>query len=833
MFKMRKFLSLFMMCVLASAAWAYDVVFDATVDLGTYPGTAGPFSIEKDCVTIDVANGVANGIHYRFYKGKDVIISSECGPITRVVFECIAEGDSQYGPGCFTVNVGNYSYEGKIGDWTGESDVIVFTASLNQVRVTKIIVTVGEYGLSAPVIKPAAGVYYTPIEVSITCYTSGAQIYYTTNGSEPTTSSTLYTAPFTLDANTTVKAISALDDEVSCVVTAEYLFETPTPVQNIWESNLLDDGTLVRFANPVQVLAQHNNHLFVKDDTGYALFYGNCGQSYASGDIIPAGFGGTMATYNCEREMCYLFGFQPASGNSLVQPELITAAQVGNETFGHLVELRGVVFNYDGNKYWIEDADGNQAAVYFNTMGATPPSNLDAVYNLIAIVGSYGNPNSGCFYQLLPIKNSYIGPPETVCDMMNSVENGTIIVSEFETQVILQSGSYLYFKQGNTCYGLIYGNVGQTYQKGDIIPPGWSAKKTTYSGEPELAAPFEGFQPPISNEPVIPEEVSPLQVDHEHWAHYVVMRNVTVTKANGGIGYIIITDSQGNSCTGYLRFLDDIQEGHYNAIWGIVGSYRTEYELLVTDFSPKPPIVPVEVDCISELLTYDSGVVGQFTSPLAVIYQNGNMLYVRDKCEDYGLICGELEGTFSPGDSIIGKASWQTYQGAVQLAPIDDWTMVRHGRIVNPEVMSIEDVSQAMVHWYVEFRGVDLNDFESGYQPNISDETGEMLLYNKFNVPIIQYMPGRPYDPNEDGEVNIADLNYIIDLILNPIEDLLYGKYDITGFIAVHQNQLEIYPVKIVYHGNKCLSCVWGDVNQDGETNIADVNYVINIILSE
>ena len=158
-------------------------------------------------------------------------------------------------------------------------------------------------------------------------------------------------------------------------------------------------------------------------------------------------------------------------------------------------------------------------------------------------------------------------------------------------QVILQSSTYLYFKQQNDCYGLIYGNVGQTYAPGDIIPRGWTAKKTTYNSEPELTSPFTGFQPASRNEPVIPEEGSPLDVNHEHWAHYLVMHDVTVTKTSGN--YILITDNQGNSCKGFLRFLQDIPEGHYDTIWGIVGSYRTEYELLVTDYSPKPPIVPV------------------------------------------------------------------------------------------------------------------------------------------------------------------------------------------------------------------------------------------------
>lgn len=46
---------------------------------------------------------------------------------------------------------------------------------------------------------------------------TGANIYYTTNGSTPTASSTLYSAPVTVNEQTTVKAIAILDGESSTI----------------------------------------------------------------------------------------------------------------------------------------------------------------------------------------------------------------------------------------------------------------------------------------------------------------------------------------------------------------------------------------------------------------------------------------------------------------------------------------------------------------------------------------------------------------------------------------------------------------------------------------
>jgi hypothetical protein len=68
--------------------------------------------------------------------------------------------------------------------------------------------TVADRGDAVPTvaISPNGGSFTGSVSVSLSTATSGATIRYTTNGSDPTASSTLYSAPFTLTSSATVKA---------------------------------------------------------------------------------------------------------------------------------------------------------------------------------------------------------------------------------------------------------------------------------------------------------------------------------------------------------------------------------------------------------------------------------------------------------------------------------------------------------------------------------------------------------------------------------------------------------------------------------------------------
>jgi hypothetical protein len=83
----------------------------------------------------------------------------------------------------------------------------------------------------APTISPSGGAYNNPPTITLSDTASGATIYYTRNGTTPTTSSNVYTASFVLSQNTTINAVAlAPGDTLSSVSTASYTLVDATPV---------------------------------------------------------------------------------------------------------------------------------------------------------------------------------------------------------------------------------------------------------------------------------------------------------------------------------------------------------------------------------------------------------------------------------------------------------------------------------------------------------------------------------------------------------------------------------------------------------------------------
>lgn len=120
-----------------------------TPENSSWTSTAGAQTGTVEGVTVAVTNGVtgsttAEGATMRIYKDATLTISSASN-ISKIVFNCVANNTTKYGPGCFGAQEG-YSYDAKVGTWEGSATSVSFTASSAQVRVTSIVVTLAEGG---------------------------------------------------------------------------------------------------------------------------------------------------------------------------------------------------------------------------------------------------------------------------------------------------------------------------------------------------------------------------------------------------------------------------------------------------------------------------------------------------------------------------------------------------------------------------------------------------------------------------------------------------------------------------------------------------------------
>ncbi len=134
----------------------------------------------------------------------------------------------------FTITpLSGFAIAGVSVDGNGVGDVTSYTFTNVQSNHTFSVTFKtgsGSTTVATPTFSPAAGTYTSAQTVTISDGTSGATIYYTTNGSTPTTSSTVYSGSIPVSSTTTIEALGVLSgDTNSSVASATYTISISTP----------------------------------------------------------------------------------------------------------------------------------------------------------------------------------------------------------------------------------------------------------------------------------------------------------------------------------------------------------------------------------------------------------------------------------------------------------------------------------------------------------------------------------------------------------------------------------------------------------------------------
>ncbi len=669
-----------MMLMLAIGAWAETVTFaDEGYSNGeaveSYEGTDFTVTFDKG-TNSNAPKYYTTGAAIRVYGGNCFTVSSSTKTISKIEFTFASGG----GTNVLTSDVEAY----EDGIWEGSSSAVTFTVSgtSGHLRLAAIAVTFDD-GTEPPVTVATPVITgETPFdentEVTITCATEGASIYYTLDGADPTSASTPYAGAFELTETTTVKAIAYdATGAASSVATKEFVKEEPvvlTNVATVAEFNALPDNTVFTFTGSLVATGQTGKYLYAEDSDGI-LIYGNIGQTYSDLAVIPGGWTGKKTTYAGAPEAADPAGFAAATDHADLAPEEMTPAQVTVDNAFRYAVIRGATID-NGNL-----VVGNESVALYNSRFNVDVPTDGGVYDVIGITGFFNNP------QFMPLEfvaqatevaapvitgetpfvgsttvtitcetegvsiyytidgtepsnqsTAYTAPFEltesatvkayaydatgavsalatkefvkkiscaTVSEIL-ALENNTTFAFTGELVVIGQAGQRLY-AQDEAGDGIFFYGTAPSYEMYDVIPAGWSAKRTTYKGAPELANMTDMAEATETAE-LTAAEMTPAEVtvDPYNLFFYAVIKGATIEDGN-----IVVAD---NSVAIYDRFgvaTPDDAEGKIYDIYGVPSWYEgaqffpIEF-VEVVEKTESPEIAYVEGD--TEYLIFVNGV---------------------------------------------------------------------------------------------------------------------------------------------------------------------------------------------------------------------------------
>lgn len=186
--------------------------------------------------------------------------------------------------------------------------------------------------VATPTFNPEGGDITEPIEVEISCATAGASIYFTTDGSDPDETSTLYTTPISISETTVLKAKAYLDGiDPSLIATAQYNFAAT--LANLAELRDGVIGSTYTIAGEVWLTYQqaNRNQKFIQDATAAVLIDdvgGKITTPYNIGDGIT-GISGVLGEYGGMIQFVPDAdpGLATSSGN-FPEPQVVTIAEL-------------------------------------------------------------------------------------------------------------------------------------------------------------------------------------------------------------------------------------------------------------------------------------------------------------------------------------------------------------------------------------------------------------------------------------------------------------------------------------------------------------------------
>ena len=215
-----------------------------------------------------------------------------------------------------------------------------------------------------PQFKLAAGEYYGTQSVEITCTTVGAEIYYTLNGTDPTSASTKYTGAISIASTTTVKAIAVKGENSSAVVSATYTILAPLATMQEIFDKATDATQSVHIEFNDWVISgvvpgkdgKPSSNAYITDGSKGFIIYTKDGHGFNVGDKLSGTVVCDLTRYNGSAEVVGLTS--STTGLSVTTGGVVTPVEVADESTlsgvntGAVIKITGPC-TVDGTKYYV------------------------------------------------------------------------------------------------------------------------------------------------------------------------------------------------------------------------------------------------------------------------------------------------------------------------------------------------------------------------------------------------------------------------------------------------------------------------------------------------
>ena len=375
-----------------------DETATASADALTWTATYVDMSVTSGTAAANNYYPGTSGKSYtstRFYNGATLTITPNGKQITSIVIE--TDGATPFKNATWTNGTAtNVDKTVTITVTSPGAVTAVFQANATAFSVQVNYTAIDPTFPVAPTFSVEGGTYTSAQSVELSCETVGATIYYTTDGTAPSSTSTEYTSAIPVNEDMTIKAVAINGEKVGPIVTQVYKINLPLTTMDAILTRATAIGStadevLITFNNwVVSGVSTDGKNVYVTDGSkGFIIYNANGESGFEVNDKLNGTVTCDLKLYAKVAEVVDLKANAEGltvTKDGVVNPVAANIANLGAVNTGAPIILSNVKF--DGTDF--VDANDNTIKPY-NTLFAYEALTTNKYYNITGIYVHYNN----------------------------------------------------------------------------------------------------------------------------------------------------------------------------------------------------------------------------------------------------------------------------------------------------------------------------------------------------------------------------------------------------------------------------------------------------------